>query len=89
MTKCTFCGREENSFKGVHLIKNTGVVAFYCSGKCRKNAEKLGRDKRNVRWTEAFHITRNKAIAKAQAEKEKLSAPKEAKQEKKQAKSIK
>jgi large subunit ribosomal protein L24e len=83
MVKCAFCGKEEKSFRGIHLIKNTGVVAFYCSSKCRKNSEKLGRDKRKVRWTEAFHITRNKAVAKAAEQKEKLSAPKEEKSEKK------
>jgi large subunit ribosomal protein L24e len=93
MVKCTFCGREESPHKGIHLIKNIGVVAFYCSSKCRKNAEKLQRDKRKVRWTEAFHITREKAIAKAQEQKEKSSIQKsvqvEAKKEKKQAKTEK
>lgn len=89
MVKCTFCGREESPHRGIHLIKNTGVVAFYCSSKCRKNSEKLQRDKRKVRWTEVFHITRDKAIAKAQAEKDKpvvSSVQKEAKKEKKQIK---
>jgi large subunit ribosomal protein L24e len=86
MTKCTFCGREKSPHKGVHLIKNTGVVAYYCSSKCRKNSEKLQRDKRKVRWTEAFHITREKSLARAQEEKEKSSIKKEAKKEKKQAK---
>jgi len=89
MVKCTFCGREEHAFKGINLIKNTGVVAYYCSSKCQKNSEKLGRDKRKVRWTEAFHITRNKAIAKAQAEKDKPSVQEEAKKEKKLAKAEK
>lgn len=83
MVKCTFCGREENSFRGIHLIKNTGVVAYYCSKKCRKNSENLGRDKRKVRWTEAFHITRNKAIAKAQEQKDNPSFHRETKKERK------
>jgi len=89
MVKCTFCGKEESPHKGIHLIKNIGVVAYYCSSKCRKNAEKLGRDKRKVRWTEAFHVTRNKAMAKAAAQKEKSSVQEEAKKEKKKSKATK
>ena len=85
MVKCIFCGREESPHKGVHLIKNIGVIAYYCSSKCQKNAEKLKRDKRKVRWTEAFHITREKAIAKAKEQKEKSSVKKEVKKEKKKA----
>lgn len=67
MTKCTFCGREEKPFKGVHLIRNTGNVSFFCSSKCRKNSEKLKRDKRVLKWTEAFHETREKGRAKEKA----------------------
>mgnify|MGYP001566958123 CR=1 FL=1 len=66
MTKCTFCGKDERPFRGVHLIRNIGVVSYFCSSKCRKNSEKLKRDKRRVRWTEAFHETRNKTRAKAE-----------------------
>jgi len=61
MTKCVFCGKEEYSFKGQHLIRNIGAVDYFCSSKCRNNALKLKRDKRKVRWTEAFHIARDKA----------------------------
>ncbi len=61
MTKCVFCGLEQQSFKGMHLIRNTGAVDYFCSSKCQKNATKLHRDKRKVRWTEAFHAKREKA----------------------------
>ena len=60
MVKCVFCGKEENSFKGVFLIRNSGAVDYFCSGKCRKNALKLKRDKRKVRWTEAHQLARAK-----------------------------
>jgi large subunit ribosomal protein L24e len=73
MTKCTFCGREEYAFKGVHLLRNSGTVNFFCSSKCRKNALKLERDKRKLKWTEAFHIMRGKVREK---EKVKQSAEK-------------
>ncbi|MFH1290304.1 MAG: 50S ribosomal protein L24e [Nanoarchaeota archaeon] len=86
MVKCTFCGKEEKSFKGVHVIKNTGTVNYFCSSKCRTNSEKLKRDKRKVRWTEAFHITREKARKREKEAKEKAKAEKETPKEKSTAK---
>jgi len=76
MAKCTFCGKEQHSSRGTHLIRNTGTVSYFCSSKCRKNFEKLKRDKRKVRWTEAFHITREKARAREAEAKEKDKAEK-------------
>lgn len=86
MTKCTFCGKEERYYKGINLIRNVGTVSFFCSSKCRKNSEKLGRDKRKVRWTEAFHITREKARTREHENKERSKKEKEAKQEIKESK---
>ena len=60
MVRCAFCGKEEYAYKGVHLIKNTGTISYFCSSKCRKNALFLKRDKRKIRWTEAFQATREK-----------------------------
>ncbi len=54
MVKCVFCGKDEYAFKGLHLIRNDGTINYFCSSKCRLNALKLGRDRRKVRWTEAF-----------------------------------
>ncbi len=65
MTKCTFCGKDSSPHKGLHLIKNVGVIDYFCSSKCLKNATKLKRDKRKVRWTEAFHLTREKGRERA------------------------
>lgn len=62
LAKCVFCGREEDDFKGVYLIKNEGLTVYFCSSKCFKNANKLKRDKKKVRWTEAHRITRNKRL---------------------------
>ena len=70
MTKCVFCGKEEASFRGVHLIKNDGTVNFFCSSKCRKNALKLKRDKRKLKWTEAYRVALHKTRIKV-ADKEK------------------
>ena len=66
MVKCIFCGNEEDAFKGLHLLKNDGSVAYFCSSKCRKNALKLKRDKRKLKWTSAFHEVRAKVNQKAQ-----------------------
>lgn len=81
MTKCIFCGREESSFKGLHLITNDGHVHFFCSSKCRKNALKLKRDKRRLKWTEAYLAEKAKAMQKKEyADKEKVEEKKEGKQ---------
>jgi large subunit ribosomal protein L24e len=76
MTKCSFCGKEEYPHKGIHFIRNTGVVQYFCSSKCRKNLTKLKRDKRKIRWTNAFHETRDKARERAKAVVEKASLQK-------------
>ena len=85
MTKCIFCGKDEHNFKGLNIVGNDGVVRYYCSSKCRKNSLKLRRDRRKVKWTEAFHETRNKMRdkerIKSEAEKEKLKEEKEKKVE--------
>ncbi len=67
MVKCVFCGKDEESFKGNHLVTNEGIVLYFCSSKCMKNSRKLKRDRRKVRWTEAFHLTREKARGKEKA----------------------
>ncbi|RMD67664.1 hypothetical protein D6817_00930 [Candidatus Pacearchaeota archaeon] len=87
MTKCSFCGKEERPFRGVHLIKNTGAVVYFCSSKCRRNALKLKRDKKKVRWTEAFHERREKSRARARAAREASTQANEAKKETKKSKS--
>jgi len=79
MVKCVFCGKEEESFKGTHIVGNDGVVRYYCSSKCVKNSTKLKRDRRKVRWTEAFHETRDKARAKVIENKENVRIKEEGK----------
>ncbi len=62
--KCVFCGKEQEDFKGHYLIKNDGSVNYYCSSKCTKSHLKLKRDKKRVRWTEAFYKMKEKRAAK-------------------------
>ena len=71
MGKCIFCGKEVPDYKGVYLMKNDGSVNYFCSSKCRKNMLKLKRDRRKTRWTEAFHISREKRIVREKERAEK------------------
>ena len=64
MVKCVFCGKDENYFKGINYITNDGNTHFFCSSKCRKNALKLKRDKRKLKWTASYHEERAKTAAK-------------------------
>ena len=80
MTKCVFCGKEESPYKGVHLITNDGSMNFYCSSKCRRNALNLKRDKKKLKWTEAYRIVKEKARVK-EAAKKTAAKPEESKKE--------
>ncbi len=64
MTKCVFCGKEEAFMKGINFIKNDGTVNYFCSNKCRKNAIKLGRDRKKIKWTEAYRLGKAKEANK-------------------------
>lgn len=63
MVKCVYCGREAVPIQGIHYITNDGVVQFFCSSKCRKNSLKLKRDKRKLKWTEAYRVALGKSRA--------------------------
>ena len=49
MPRCTFCKQDYEFPKGVSVVQKSGDIKFYCSSKCRKNAE-MGRDNRKVKW---------------------------------------
>jgi len=74
--KCVFCGKEQEDYKGVYLMKNDGTSNYYSSHKCLMNHTKLKRDKRKIRWAEAFHITREKRRTKEKERAEKEKAKK-------------
>lgn len=86
LARCTFCGKEQEDFKGSYLMKNDGTSNYFCSGKCRKNQLKLKRDKRKIRWASAFHEQREKRLKRAK-EAEELRKKKKA--EKKEVKAKK
>ncbi|MCP8304327.1 MAG: 50S ribosomal protein L24e [archaeon] len=49
--KCNFCGRDVPLGRGTMLVKKDGAIHWYCSSKCRKNAIRLKRDPRKLKWT--------------------------------------
>lgn len=78
MVKCSFTGKEMYAHEGIHLIKNDGSIEYYSSSKAFKNALKLKRDKRKLKWTEAYRVARAQAIVKEDAQKVKDAAEKKA-----------
>ena len=64
MVKCTFCGQEEPPYKGIHVILNDGTIAYLCSSKCRKNSFKLRRERRTLKWTNAYRQEKIKVAAR-------------------------
>jgi large subunit ribosomal protein L24e len=62
--KCVFCGREQEDFYGTYLIKNDGNINYYCGSKCYKSHNKLGRDRKRAKWTEAHRLVHKVKKAK-------------------------
>ena len=49
MPKCSFCKQNYEWPRGLTVVQKDGSIKFYCSSKCRKNAN-MGRDNRKVKW---------------------------------------
>jgi large subunit ribosomal protein L24e len=86
MVKCVFCGYDSPFMNGINIIGNDGTVSYYCSGKCRKNDLKLGRDKKKLKWTEAYRIKRAKEVVAEDKEKKEAKAKPKAAEKKVEAK---
>lgn len=52
--KCSFCGNEIPRGTGKIFVKMDGKILYFHSRKCDKNALKLKRTARNVKWTAHF-----------------------------------
>jgi large subunit ribosomal protein L24e len=48
--KCSFCGGQIEPGTGLLFVRNDGALLWFCSSKCRKNALKLKRNPRKVKW---------------------------------------
>lgn len=51
--KCSFCKAAIPPGTGKMYVKRDGGVMYFCSSKCEKNALKLKRTPRKVRWVTA------------------------------------
>jgi len=54
MTNCSFCQNEIKEGKGILFVRADGSALIFCSSKCKKNALKLKRTARKLKWTKAF-----------------------------------
>ncbi|GAB7094196.1 hypothetical protein JCM30237_13480 [Halolamina litorea] len=48
---CDYCGDDIEPGTGTMFVHVNGTVVHYCSAKCEKNAD-LGREPRDLEWTE-------------------------------------
>jgi len=67
MPSCSFCAYELSKGSGLLFVKKDGTLYYFCSGKCRKNLLKLGREGRHHKWTHAFRSFMGKAESKPKA----------------------
>ena len=54
--ECDYCGADIEPGTGTMLVKNDGSTTHFCSSKCENNAD-LGREARNLGWTDAGRTT--------------------------------
>ncbi|MEM4296470.1 MAG: 50S ribosomal protein L24e [Candidatus Anstonellales archaeon] len=65
---CSFCSNEVKKGTGFMYVKADGSTAIFCSSKCKKNALKLGRIGRKLKWTKAFVIFKEQQLKKGQSD---------------------
>ena len=66
---CDYCGADIEPGTGTMFVAVDGTVTHYCSAKCEKNAD-LGREPRDLEWTEAGAGSPAAETAGAEAEPE-------------------
>ena len=49
MPACSFCKQNYEIPRGMTVVQKDASVKYFCSGKCRKNAE-MGRNNKKVKW---------------------------------------
>jgi len=53
MAKCSFCSRDIEKGTGKIFVKKDGKPIHFCTTKCEKNALKLKRKPRDLKWAKA------------------------------------
>ena len=51
---CSFCGKDIPRGTEMIFVNKRGKAWYYCSSKCDKNMNKLGRKPRETKWTQAY-----------------------------------
>ena len=51
---CSFCGKDIPRGTEMIFVNKRGKAWYYCSSKCDKNMNKLGRKPRETKWTLAY-----------------------------------
>jgi large subunit ribosomal protein L24e len=67
--QCDYCGTDIEPGTGTMFVETDGTVTHFCSSKCEKNAG-LGREPRDVDWTEQGRRASAAASAREQAREE-------------------
>lgn len=65
MPTCSFCKRNYDIHRGLTVFNVDGKSLYYCSSKCRKNAN-LGRDPKKVNWVRRSKESEKKIISENQ-----------------------
>ncbi len=65
---CTFCGKEIKKGTGVIFAKKDGTVSYFCSSKCRKNQLEKKYKPLKTKWTDTFHIEKQRHQKKQAAQ---------------------
>ncbi|MFH0737587.1 MAG: 50S ribosomal protein L24e [Candidatus Micrarchaeota archaeon] len=68
MANCSFCDGPILKGTGLLYVKKDGTIYSFCSGKCKKNNLKLGREGRRQKWTPAARTFTAREAAKKAAE---------------------
>ena len=64
--ECDYCGDDVEPGTGTMFVRTNGSVIHYCSAKCEKNAD-LGREPRDLEWTEEGRRAKGPAQEEAPA----------------------
>jgi len=64
---CTFCGKEIKRGTGIILAKKDGTVSYFCSSKCKKNQLNKKYKPLKTRWTDIYHIEKQRHRKKQQS----------------------
>lgn len=67
--KCTFCGKEIEEGRGTIYAKKDGTKYYFCSGKCKKNLLDKKYKSHKTKWTQAYHLEKQRHLKKLQKNK--------------------